>query len=134
LANGWANLGRGTSKDEDAILEYASRMENGSAAPAPILWEQPEGYVVLDGVQRNCPSAVNGATRIATAYICLINDNLLSQTIRILANNCLSGRVESPEWTRSQIVRVLVIEGGMSIEEVARRSGCSASALRKEKD
>ena len=54
FATGWntENIGRPVAVREDAVIEYATLMEAGSAAPAPILCESENGLRVLDGVQR----------------------------------------------------------------------------------
>ena len=46
------NMARPTPIREDAVIEYASLMESGSAAPAPILFQGKGVLEVLDGVQR----------------------------------------------------------------------------------
>jgi hypothetical protein len=47
--------------------------------------------------------------------------------IRVLANARLQGRAEPSEWTRRNAVKVLVIERGMSVEEVAQMGGWKPS-------
>jgi len=123
LAPGWdcKNLARPTAKREDAILEYATLMEAGSPAPAPIL-HQAEMYDVLDGVQRLCAAQLGGATKVS-AYVVLSDSDDMLDSIRVLSNIRLQGRQEPPEWTRRRAVEILVIQRGMSTAEVARLGG-----------
>jgi len=123
LSPGWdcKNLARPTAKREDAILEYATLMESGSPAPAPIL-HQTDGYNVLDGVQRLCAAQLGGATKVS-AYVVLSDSDDMLDSIRVLANIRLQGRQEPPEWTRRRAVEILIIQRGMTATEVARLGG-----------
>lgn len=132
LSTGWdaKNLARPTPKREDAILEYAALMESGSPAPAPILSASPEGYHVLDGVQRLCAAQFGGATKISVYVVMSDSDDMLD-SIRLLANLRLQGRQEPPEWTKRRAVEILVVQRHMTPEEVSRLGGwTSADVLR----
>jgi hypothetical protein len=131
LAPGWdcKNLARPSAKREDAILEYATLMESGSPAPAPIL-HQAEKYNVLDGIQRLCAAQLGGATKVS-AYIVLSDSDELLDAIRVLANIRLQGRQEPPEWTRRRAVEILVIQRGMSHAEVARLGGWTPADIKR---
>ena len=116
------NAGRSRTRVDDIVLEYAARMEAGSPAPAPILRKTAKGLEPLDGVQRLCAEEMQGSTRFS-AYIVKTDSDLLALTIRVLANKLLAGHPEPDDWSRRQAVQLLVIDGGMSVEEVARLGG-----------
>ena len=125
FAPGWdtENIGRPVAIREDAVIEYASLMEAGSAAPAPILCRGDNGkFRVLDGVQRLSAASLNQTTRIS-AYIVQTNSEDCLASIRVLANARMQGRAEPAEWTRRRAVEVLVVQRGMSAAEVARMGG-----------
>ena len=129
---GWnsENLGRPFVIREDAVLEYASLMEAGSAAPAPILRKTDAGYRVLDGVQRLSAAELQQATRVS-AYVVLTDSEDALATIRVLANARLQGRAEPAEWTRRRAVEVLVIQRGLSHAEVAKLGGWKTSDVKR---
>lgn len=126
------NLGRSEAKKEEAILEYATRMEAGSAAPGPIIQSTGRGLTVLDGVQRLCAWQLNGGTRFP-AYVVETDSLLTSMKIRVLANHLLAGHPEPTEWSRKRAIQMLVIEGGMSMEEVARLGGWTLKSVQDDK-
>jgi len=126
------NLGRSVAKKEEAILEYATRMEAGSAAPGPIIHPTDRGLSVLDGVQRLCAWQLNGGTRFP-AYVIETDSLLTSMKIRVLANHLLAGHPEPTEWSRKRAIQMLVIEGGMSMEEVARLGGWTLKSCEDDK-
>ena len=133
FAEGWdtENIGRPVAVREDAVIEYASLMEAGSAAPAPILRRDYQGKLrVLDGVQRLSAAFLNQTTRIS-AYVALTNSEDCLASIRVLANARMQGRAEPAEWTRRRAVEVLVVERGMSAAEVARMGGWRAADVAK---
>jgi len=117
------NLGRSKVKVEEAAMEYAAREEAGSMPPAPVLRETSDGFDPLDGIQRLLAKQLLSCTRFS-AYIVTVESELLAKEIRIFANSALNGcHGESSQWTRRQAIQHLVIEGGMSCEEVARKGG-----------
>jgi hypothetical protein len=116
------NIGRPVAVREEAVIEYASLMESGSAAPAPILLEAPAGFRVLDGVQRLVAAEMCDTTRVS-AYVVTTTSEDVVASIRVLANARLQGRPEPPEWTRRRAVEVLVVDRRMSIAEVALMGG-----------
>jgi hypothetical protein len=122
------NLGRERARVEDAILEYAERMAAGAAAPAGIFWKTSRGFDPLDGVQRLCAHLLNGGTRFP-GYIVETESALLARRIRVFANHLLNGRSPSTEWTRRQAIQICIIEGGMSVEEVAQLGGWKKEAV-----
>jgi hypothetical protein len=131
LADGWdkVNLARPVPVREEAVIEYATLMEGGSSAPAPILYdEKGEGYVVLDGVQRLSAARLAGYTKLA-AYVVSCDSVETLTAIRVLANIRLQGRAEPPEWTRRRAVEVLVVQQGLSADEVARMGGWKSSDI-----
>lgn len=132
LKRGWEghNIARPTPQRQEAILEYALLMEQGSAAPAVILHLTPAGLDVLDGVQRLSAAQVAGASQVAAYLVSCDSDNLLT-AIRLLANVRLQGHQEKPEWTRRQAVEHLVIQRGMSCAEVARMGGWREADVRR---
>ena len=134
LAVNWdyVNHGRNRARLEDAILEYAMRMETGSAAPGVIVQGLIPPRPVLDGVQRLCAGAFRNYTRFA-GYIVDTDSNLTATKIRVLANHLLAGHPEPSEWTRSKAVELLVIAGGMSIDEVASLGGWPRDAVERDK-
>jgi len=116
------NLARPVPIREEAIMEYASLMEAGSPAPAVILHKTESGYDVLDGLQRLGAAHLADCTHFP-AYVVTCDSKDVLISIRILANPRLQGRPEPPEWTRRQAVKVLVVQQGMTIEEVSRMGG-----------
>ena len=133
FAPGWntENIGRPVAIREDAVIEYASLMEAGSAAPAPILHRNDNGQLrVLDGVQRLSAAELNQSTRISAYVVTTTSEDSLA-SIRVLANARMQGRAEPAEWTRRRAVEVLVVQRGMSAAEVARMGGWRASDIAK---
>lgn len=124
------NIGRPVAVREDAVIEYASLMEAGSAAPSPVLGKTEHGFRVLDGVQRLSAAALNETTRVSAYVVRTDSDDLLA-SIRVLANARLQGRAEPPEWTRRRAVEVLVVERGMSSAEVAQMGGWKPADVKK---
>lgn len=124
MSPGWehVNLSRPKAQREDAIIEYAQLMEGGSPAPAPIICDTPDGYDVLDGVQRISAAQMILTTKIS-AYIVTSDSPETLTAIRVLSNSRLQGKAESPEYTRRNAVEVLVVDGGLSAAEVARMGG-----------
>lgn len=129
---GWnaENIGRPVAVREDAVIEYAELMQQGSAAPAPILHRTPEGLHVLDGVQRLSAAELNGTTRIS-AYIVESDSGDTLAAIRVLANARMQGRAEPAEWTRRRAVEVLVVDRGMTCPEVARMGGWKTADIQR---
>lgn len=135
LAKNWdaVNWGRSKVKIDEAILEYATLMEAGSPAPAPILWARESGHDVLDGLQRLGAERLMGSTQFS-AYVIQTDSPQLARAIRVFANLRLQGgHQDGAQWTLRQAVQVLVIEEGMSIEEVARMGGWKKEAVEREK-
>ncbi len=132
LANGWntENIGRPVAIREDAVIEYATLMSAGSAAPAPILWKSESGFRVLDGVQRLSAAELNLTTRIS-AYIVQTDSVDSVASIRVLANARLQGRAEPAEWTRRRAVEVLVVDRRLSHAEVAQMGGWKVSDIKR---
>ncbi len=116
------NLSRPVPIRDEAVLEYAALMTNGSAAPAPILHKTPQGYAILDGVQRIAAADLAGTTGLAAYVITCDSDDVLL-SINVLANARLQGRAEPAEWTRRRAVEVLVVGRQLSVDEVARMGG-----------
>jgi len=129
---GWdtENIGRPVAIREDAVLEYATLMEAGSAAPAPILCETPEGFRVLDGVQRLSAAQLQQETRISAYVVKTDSDDSLA-TVRVMANARMQGRAEPAEWTRRRAIEVLVIARGMSHAEVAKMGGWKTADVKR---
>ena len=134
LAPNWeqANMGRTQSVVETVILEYAARTESGSSAPAPILRKTAKGYEVLDGVQRLSAEQMLGTTAFS-AYVVETDSDLKATQIRVFANHLLAGHPESPDWNRKRAIQLLIIEGGMSIDEVARLGGWKRRDVEEDK-
>lgn len=124
------NIGRPVPVREDAVLEYATLMESGSAAPAPILHYTDAGYIVLDGVQRLSAAVLQQITRIS-AYVIQTDSADSLATIRVLANARMQGRAEAAEWTRRRAIEVLVIGRGMSCSEVAKMGGWKSADVKR---
>lgn len=130
LSPGWNanNLGRPVPLREEAIVEYASLMESGSPAPATILHRVNGVYNVLDGVQRLSAAELQGFTELSAYIVTCDSENLLA-AIRVLANARLQGHPEPPEWTRKHAVEILVIQRGLSTDEVAKMGGWSPASV-----
>jgi ParB-like chromosome segregation protein Spo0J len=129
---GWntENIGRPVAVREDAVIEYATLMESGSAAPAVILVKTDEGYRVLDGVQRLSAAELQQTTRIS-AYVVTTDSEDALASIRVLANARMQGRAEPAEWARRRAVEVLVIDRKMSPAEVARMGGWKPADIKR---
>lgn len=132
FAPGWdrENIGRPVAIREDAVWEYATLMEGGSAAPAPILRHTPSGFRVLDGVQRLSATAMLNTTRVS-AYVVQTDSEDSLASIRVLANARMQGRAEPAEWTRRRAVEVLVVGRKMTAQEVARLGGWKTADVAK---
>jgi|JI9StandDraft_1071089.scaffolds.fasta_scaffold18919_2 hypothetical protein len=124
------NIGRPVCIRDDAVTEYALLMEQGSAAPAPILHKTDAGMRVLDGVQRLSAADLNETTRISAYVVNTESDDMLA-AIRVLANARMQGRAEPPEWTRRRAVEVLVVDRGLSVPEVARMGGWKPADIQR---
>jgi len=134
LSPNWeqANLGRSEATVSEIVLEYAARTEAGSSAPAPILRRTAKGYDVSDGVQRLSAEQLLGTT-IFSAYVVDTDSDLTADKIRVMANHLLSGHPESNEWNRRRAIEVLINDGGMSIDEVARLGGWKRKDVEQDK-
>lgn len=128
----YVNLGRSQVQVEQAIAEYCQRMDAGSAAPAPILNKTPRGLEVIDGVQRLVAAHRRNTTRFS-AYIVETDSELLVRRLRVFANHLLQGHPEPTEWTRQQAIQVLIIEGKMSVAEVAEEGGWKVKDIEEDK-
>lgn len=124
------NIGRPVAVREDAVIEYAELMEQGSAAPAPILHRTEAGLTVLDGVQRLSAEQLRGATRVS-AYVVQTDSADMLAAIRVLANARMQGRAEPAEWTRRRAVEVLVVDRGLSCAEVAKMGGWKVADVQR---
>lgn len=124
LESGWekTNLSRPVIMREEAVFEYASLTEGGSAAPAIIVAKRGRLYRVLDGRQRLFAAKMIGCSQLS-AYVVESDSEDTLAAISVLANARLQGRAEPAEWTRRRAVEVLVIERGMTTGEVARMGG-----------
>jgi len=128
------NLGRSKARVEEAMLEYGSRMETGSAAPAPILRPTDRGKDILDGMQSLGGFQIIGGTRFP-AYIVKTASDVMANTIRIMANHILNGgHAPTSLWTKRQAIQHLVNSGGKSLEEIARLGGWKQADVEEEKD
>lgn len=129
------NLGRSQVKVQGAVQEYGSLMDNGSAAPSPILWRNPETerYDVLDGMQRLLAEELRKPVKFS-AYIAETDSLAMVKKIRVFSNYRLQGGYqESSEWTLKQAVVLLINGNVMSIEEAAELGGWSPAAVRDKK-
>lgn len=125
------NLGRASPRIEDAVLSYAEQMEQGSAAPAPILWGRD--WSVLDGVQRLSAGELRGYTTFS-AYVVETDSDEMIQAIRVIANQRLQGTYqESESFVMQRAIDVLVNEIGWSIEQVAAIGGWKPSKVAEKK-
>ncbi|MHC4346632.1 MAG: hypothetical protein ACYSUP_18345, partial [Planctomycetota bacterium] len=125
LVKNWAeaNIGRPRAQVEAAIRDYDNLYTGGSPPPAVILWKTPPGLAVLDGVQRLCVLIDRRKVKEFSAYIVETDSATLATTIRLLANPMLQGHPEPVEWSKRQAVDMLVIEQGMSVEDLHDKSG-----------
>ena len=132
LAPNWMdhNLGRPVPVRDAAVCEYAALMETRSPAPATILCKTERGLEVLDGVQRLCAAQLINCTSFPAYVVQCDSDNTIT-AIRVLANARLQGCPEPAEWTRRQAVELLVVNRGMSVQEVARLGGWSVDDISK---
>lgn len=128
------NLGRSQVQVEGAIQEYGALMDRGSAAPAPILWRNADGFLeVLDGMQRLLAERARKPVSFS-AYLVESDSPQMVAKIRVFANYRLQGGYqESSEWTLERAIELLVDGNVMSLEEVADVGGWSLSAVRDKK-
>lgn len=134
LTPGWdkLNLGRSQVKVDGAVQEYGTLMDRGSAAPAPILWCNPDEkhFEVLDGIQRLLAEELRRPVMFS-AYVVETTSQAMVKKIRVFSNYRLQGGYqESSEWTLGAAVELLVTTGIMSVEEVAELGGWTPSAVR----
>jgi ParB-like chromosome segregation protein Spo0J len=126
------NAGRRLATNDEAVLEYAARMENKENAPAVILRKTSRDYEVLDGIQRIKAAVLNKATRIS-AYVVTTDSDALADQVRVLANRKLSGYREDPQWELRQAIQILIGKHGMSVEETSRLLGMKKERVEEEK-
>lgn len=115
------NIARPVAVRDQAVLEYAALTEGGSPGPAVIL-AGPKPFRVLDGVQRLCAEELVGSTEFS-AYLVSTDSTHMIEKIRVFANIRMQGHAEPPEFTRRNAVEVLILKGGLSVDEVARLGG-----------
>lgn len=126
------NLGRSQPKDDEAVAEYGAQMDEGSAAPAPIVAfiRKLKKYVVLDGVQRLLAAELRKALKWS-GYIVETDSDAMLTKIRIFANYKLQGSHQEPgEFTLGQAVRLLILPGIMSATEVTAMGGWKPAVVR----
>lgn len=132
LVPGWQNVNDGRPENQhrvpEAVESYATRMIEGSQAPAVII----RNGEVLDGIQRLlAASEFCDATHFG-AYV-VECDDYSAQKIRKASNTLINGSaVVNPEFTLREIVRLCCIMHGESVKEVANFLGRSASQVQKE--
>lgn len=133
LVPGWdlQNAGRAQAIVESAVEEYTNRTKAGSVAPSPVLLTTDTGFEVLDGVQRITMANRLNATSFS-AYVVTTDSRKMATLIRIMINKMLGGAPETSEWTRAQAIEHLIIQGGMSVEEVAEEGGWSKAVVQDE--
>lgn len=125
------NYGRSRARVEEAICEYGARMEAGSSAPAGVGRKTERGIELLDGVQRLSAAELNGET-LFPLYLVECDDTT-AKVIRTLANSLLQGSHQEPtDWYRRQAIQLLVIDCGMSLEEVARSGGWNLGIVKSD--
>ena len=134
LASGWfvKNLGRpqGQSIVTPAVETYQHMMEDGSAAPAPILRDAPSGFGVLDGIQRLTANERTGATKFA-AYIIKCGDNT-ARKIRYAANLRLNTAAPVDEQTiLKQLIDDFMINGSDSARDISEVTGRQVAIINK---
>lgn len=132
LAPDWqdTNLGRPQAKIDEAVTSYASLMEAGSAAPAPILCADVNGHQVADGVQRLLAADLRGEKSFS-AYIVTTDSAQLILTLRVFANHRLQGSYQpDEEYSLDTAIRHLVTPGTLSVEEVAHLGGWRVATVR----
>jgi hypothetical protein len=130
------NLGRSQVKIDGAIDTYGKLMNQGSAAPAPILWRNPEtkNYEVLDGMQRLMAEELRNPVKFS-CYLVETDSESMARKIRIFANYRLQGGYqESAEWTLERAIECLLNKSTMSVEEVAEMGGWSPSLVRDKRN
>ncbi len=130
LAPNWKlhNKGRSKAIDEDVVLEYAALIQVGSSPPGGIYWKVKHGLEILDGVQRLSAEEYLDATTFS-GYVIVTDSEIIALQIRLFANHLLSGHPEQTEFTRRRAIQHLIIEGGMSVNDVARLGGWTKKAV-----
>ena len=129
------NLGRSVIQIPSAVAEYGALMDAGSAAPAPIIWLNPETgfYEVLDGVQRMLAEEIRKPASFS-AYVVITDSIDMVKKIRVFANYRIQGNhCETAEWTLGRVVELLVNTGVMTIEEASTVGGWTISQVRDKK-
>ena len=86
--------------------------------------------MVLDGLQRLAAAETVGFTRYA-AYVITTDSDDLAEAIRVVANARLQGHAESAEWTKRNAVQRLIVDLGMSPEDVSAMGGWRSSDLKR---
>lgn len=137
LSSDWyeKNAGRSQVRVDAAVREYGKLMDRGSAAPAPILWLNPNTsrHDILDGLQRLLTERDRNPATFS-AYIADTDSEAMVQKLRVFANYRLQGGYqESSEWTLEKAIESLVSDGVMNIEEVAEMGGWTLTTVRDKK-
>lgn len=132
LRRGWdvANHGRPVAQNEAAIQRYLRKLAQGSVGPPEIVRQTPDGYDPLDGVQR-FTSLIRKEIAVCSVYLVDPCPDALALKIRIFANLLFAGHPEPEKWTKKQAVEILIVEQGMSVDEVAEIGGWSRSDILK---
>jgi len=125
------NLGRDQVRIDAAVCSYGKQMDEGSVAPAPILWAWKEAiFDVLDGRQRLLAAELRKPATWS-AYVVRTDSEAMITTIRLFANLRLQGGYQvSPEWTLARAVELLVIPGLKSIADAAALGGWTPARVR----
>jgi len=131
VPNWQTNIARPCALRDDAIENYACLAENGSPPPGPILRRTERGCEVADGVQRITALIDYLKVNEFGAYEFETDSDTLATAIRLLANPSLQGHPEAMQWTKRQAVELLVIQKGMSLEEVSHMSGWKLADLKR---
>lgn len=130
----WASYNHGRPEAqrrvEDAIVSYASMMDQGSLAPAIIVRRRGNGYQILDGFQRVSGNQLLGHTTFA-AYIVDCQDKMANK-IRLVANTRINGAAPvDSDWTLERAVQLFMIEDTDSAEDISRLVGKRRSDVEK---
>jgi hypothetical protein len=127
------NLGRKDPVDDDAVLEYAMRMESGSPAPATIVVKHPTGFEILDGVQRISAADHCNFTRFAAYKVSPRTKITTQHMIRHGANTRIcGGHTPDIAWALQQAVETLFFVDDCSAEDIAQLMARRVEDVREE--
>lgn len=122
------NQARRDAIEDDSVERYAQAVKNGDRLPPIVVFKKGDGFVIIDGNNRDAGHRKAGAKEIA---VYIIHGTTASEVIELMkaAANRQHGKNTPTEWALRQAVSLINL--GWSVEEVAKRLVLSDQAIYK---